>query len=146
MKTKKGISPLIATVLLIVLSVALAAMVMTWVLDLTRGATDEANRNIEQQQKCSALDFEITNTDCSTGEITVQSNSNIDIANVTVRVYKGTDITVVNGGGISAIANAHYTADLAGASKVDAIAFVKSSSGGSIPCKDAVQEYATDCA
>ena len=146
MNTKKGISPLIATVLLIVLSVALAAMVMTWVLNLTKDATTEANKQMEEQQKCSALDFEITDVNCGEGKVIVQSNTDVEISNVTLRVFRGADSTAVSGPGIQALSShADTQVDLTGATKVEALAYVKSSYGGSILCNGIVKEFIPDC-
>jgi len=144
MKTRKGISPLIATVLLIGFTVALAAVLMTWGLDYVKKSTEQVGSKTEEYLKCSDLAFEITNVDCA-GDIIVQNNANIDIAGMTLRVYVGPDIAIVNGAGIPSFANAHYTAALTGATKVEAIASVKGSTAANITCKDNIKEFATAC-
>ena len=62
---KKGISPLIATVLLIGFTVALAAVLMTWGLDYIRGTTDKVGDQTDQYLLCSDLAFEIANGLCN---------------------------------------------------------------------------------
>lgn len=143
---KKGISPLISTVLLIGFSVALAAVVMTWGLDYIRGSTEKVGEKTEEYLRCSDLAFEISAVDCSAGRVTVQNNGELDIANVTLRLYVGPDITIFNGGGIPAFANNHFVPpSLAGVSKVEAIASLKGSSGSPLVCKDTVKEFASGC-
>ncbi len=145
MKTKKGISPLIATVLLIGFTVALAAVLMTWGLDYVKKSTEQVGGKTEEYLKCSDLAFEITNVDCQNNEVIVQNNANIDIAGMTLRVYVGPDITIVNGIGIPSFANAHYAATLTGATKIEAIVSVKGSGAANITCKDNIKEYIASC-
>ncbi len=142
---KKGISPLIATVLLIGFTVALAAVLMTWGLDYIRGTTQQVGSQTEEYLKCSDLSFEITQADCTTGDITVQNNGDTDISGVILRVFVGPDVTVVRGAGIPAFANAHYVATMTGASKVDAIPEIKSSTGRNITCESNRREFVVSC-
>lgn len=46
-KSKKGVSPLIATILLIAFAVALGSVVMNWGLNLNLGRSDDKCRNVE---------------------------------------------------------------------------------------------------
>src|SRR3990167_1379626 len=46
-KSKKGVSPLIATILLIAFAVALGSVVMNWGLNLNLGKSDDKCRNVE---------------------------------------------------------------------------------------------------
>ena len=46
-KSKKGVSPLIATILLIAFAVALGSVVMNWGLNLNLGKADDKCRNVE---------------------------------------------------------------------------------------------------
>ena len=46
-KSKKGVSPLIATILLIAFAVALGSVVMNWGLTLNLGKSDDKCRNVE---------------------------------------------------------------------------------------------------
>ena len=148
MKTRKGISPLIATVLLIGFTVALAAVLMTWGLDYIRDTTEKVGSQTEQYLQCSSSDFafEITKVNCNTNEITVQNNGNIDIAGIILRIFVGSDIiAVMRVQGIPAYASNPYPATLAGATKVEAIAEIKGSGNSNITCKDNIKEFTASC-
>ena len=144
---KKGISPLIATVLLIGFSVALAAVVMTWGLDYIKASTDQVGDKTQEALKCATqLDFEIVSADCDTSEVVIQNNGVIDIATITFRVHTGGDITpTTNEEPLQSLALKTYEVDLSGSSKVDAIASILGTSGQPILCKDAVEEFITGC-
>jgi len=141
---KRGISPLIATVLLIGFTVALAAVLMTWGLDYIRSTTKQVGSQTEEYLRCTDLAFEITNVDC-TGDITVQNNGNVDIAAMVIRIFTGPDIAIVRGQGIPAFANAHYTAAMTGATKVEAIADIRGSTGANITCDNNRKEFIISC-
>ena len=143
--TKKGISPLIATVLLIGFTVALAAVLMTWGLEYIRGTTEKVGDQTDQYLLCSDLAFEITNVDCTNDEVIIQNNGNVDIAGVIMRAFVGPDATVVRGPGISAFANAHYPVTLAGVTKVEAFAEIKGSGNANITCSSNVKEFPSNC-
>ena len=77
MKSKKGISPLIATVLLIGFTIVLAALVMRWGGQFFRQQTDVVGCESEGQIKCtSGVDIEITDVLAGTGVITVNVLNN----------------------------------------------------------------------
>lgn len=62
---KKGISPLIATVLILGFTVALAAIIMTWGTSFTKGIQKGTEEEATAQIKCSTdVDIKIT-CDCS---------------------------------------------------------------------------------
>lgn len=142
--TKKGISPLIATVLLIGFSVALAAVVMTWGLDYVKNTQQNVGDKTQQFLKCSDLNFEISDVDCANDEVTVQNNANIDIANVTLRMYVGNDLIPISGEGIPAFGNTHYSVPTAGASKVEAIVSIQGDNGA-IACPNNIKQYLSAC-
>jgi len=54
-KNKKGISPLIATVLIIGFTIVLAALVIQWGGDLFKGFQEETGKSAELSTKCSYL-------------------------------------------------------------------------------------------
>ena len=144
--TKKGISPLIATVLLIGFTVALAAVLMTWVMDYFRGTTDKVGDQTDKFLMCSDLAFEITDVDCFNNKVIIQNNGNLDITSVIMRIFVGSDMTVVRGVvSIPAFANARYTATLTGATKVEAIAEVRGSGNNNITCSSNVKEFQISC-
>jgi len=63
MKDKKGISPLIATVLIIGFTIVLAALVIQWGGDLFKGFQEETGKSAEVSMACSNL---LTGVDVST--------------------------------------------------------------------------------
>ncbi len=145
---KKGISPLIATVLLIGFSVALAAVVITWGLDYVKGTTADVGQKTEEALKCATqLDFEITNMDCVAGTVTIQNNGVLDITNITFRLVAGAgDITPEGRDGIASLGVRQYTGfALAGVSRIEVIAWIQGTNQGAILCKDAVEEYTANC-
>ncbi|MFH1592817.1 MAG: archaellin/type IV pilin N-terminal domain-containing protein [Candidatus Woesearchaeota archaeon] len=81
-KNKKGISPLIATVLIIGFTVALAALIITWGGQFVRQTQGSVGEENELGLACSKLNFDITAVVCvdpPIGEIrlsTVRVNSN----------------------------------------------------------------------
>lgn len=146
MRGKKGISPLIATVLLIGLSVALAAVVITWGLEFVKSSTGEVDKKTEEALKCATqLDFAITGAVCEQGVVTVQNNGNIDIMNLTFRLYTGGDVNPFTEAGIPFLGVKQYTMDLTGVSKIEAVATVHGASGKAILCKDAIESYTAGC-
>ena len=56
---KKGISPLIATVLIIGFTVALAAVIITWGGRFIQQTQDDVDRSTQVGLMCSRLSFEI---------------------------------------------------------------------------------------
>lgn len=105
---KRGVSPLIATVLLIAFAVALGAVVMNWgrqyVEDTTKFAKEKSNVDI----KCGMdvglkfIQYANENQICfneTTGEVnfTIENGPNVDITALQVRVYAqgGINITLI---------------------------------------------------
>ena len=74
MKSKKGISPLIATVLIIGFTIVLAALVITWGNKLFQDT-------VENTGKQSDLSLACTNLEYTTSAKKSSNNINIDIAN-----------------------------------------------------------------
>ena len=150
-KNKRGISPLIATVLLIGFAVALAAVVMTWGLDFIQSTADTTEQQTENTLTCATeLAFTITNVDLTSGEVTVDNRGQVDISSVTFRVYTATGVTTNET--IETIAKFEVktlTPTIGGDSlvdstvtKVEAIATVPGSNGqGDITCSQNLQKY-----
>lgn len=72
---KKGVSPLIATVLLIAFAVALGAIVMNWGRSYVEDTQDFARESSEGQLRCSSqvdLEFDIQKVEINDSEPTVQ--------------------------------------------------------------------------
>lgn len=91
---KKAISPLIATVLLIGFTVALAAVIMTWGQGFTKKITGETETTTEQALTCTKLNFEISSADCTGNTITITNNGNTEIKSLKLRIYKSTAVDV----------------------------------------------------
>ncbi len=102
---KRGISPLIATVLIIGFTVALAAVILIWGQGFTKsmqqGAEESANINL---MCANDVKFSVTGgcycATANTIKVTVKNDGNIDIQNFTARFYKsptqvGTDDTLL---------------------------------------------------
>ncbi|MFH1839701.1 MAG: archaellin/type IV pilin N-terminal domain-containing protein [Nanoarchaeota archaeon] len=90
---KKGISPLIATVLLIGFTIVLAALVFRWSGQFFQGTTEETNQEIEEVMVLTGVDIDILNVraiDPSTGcdglELLIENNVEVPIDKFVVRV------------------------------------------------------------
>jgi len=86
MKNKKGISPLIATVLLIGFAVALAAVVMTWGGGFIKKTTEETGTTAEKTMMCARLNLRIESVNCE-GKITLSNNNDIKVEKVVFRFF-----------------------------------------------------------
>lgn len=91
---QKGISPLIATVLLIGFTVALAALVMTWGSGFIKKITTETSENTDLALKCANLDFEITNVNCGNGKVSVTNGARVPIKAIKFRLTTDSGVTV----------------------------------------------------
>ena len=95
----KGISPLIATVLIIGFTVALAALIITWGGQFIRGTQESVEQQAGVQLACSQLEFDITNINCDDfgtntvklASVSIASQSNQQIADVILRVTSKDD-------------------------------------------------------
>lgn len=63
MKMKKAISPLIATVLLIAFTMAVAAILTSWVTGFTKAQTGYVGEKAEKQIKCTYATFKVQKSD-----------------------------------------------------------------------------------
>ncbi len=90
--SKKGISPLIATVLLIGATIALAALVMIWAQNLFQETTEETGSGIKAEIICSSqVQFNINSATGTTTPTTVRVTNNGERKIITfiARVYDG---------------------------------------------------------
>ena len=89
MRNKKGISPLIATVLIIGFTIALALVIFAWGRTFTETLTKETGEKAEQQLSCSDLvSFEVKKA-CYKGsdvEFTLENSGDITLDKVTLRI------------------------------------------------------------
>ena len=85
---KRGVSPLIATVLIIGFTVALAAIIFTWGQSFVRETTQQTADSTEQSLTCSRVNFEV-NIKCPTGLLAGQTQlESIQINNLGNNVIK----------------------------------------------------------
>jgi len=150
-KNKRGISPLIATVLLIGFAVALAAVVMTWGLDFIKSTADTTEQQTENTLICATeLSFAISNVDLNAGTVTVDNRGQVDINSLAFRVYNASGVTTnVTTETIAKFEVKTLTPTItgpnliaSGVTKVEAIATVPGSSGqGDIICSQNLQSY-----
>ena len=90
---KKGVSPLIATVLIIGFTVALAAMIITWGGRFVQQAQEDVDVRSKVSLACSRLNFKITKATCASfsvyrhkiGGIRVLSEADNDISGFKIR-------------------------------------------------------------
>lgn len=96
---KKGISPLIATILIIGFTVALAAVIMTWGSSFTKTITQGTEETTNEQLVC-AQDVLFTITDACSGldkiNITISNDGSKKIESFTARYYIANDNVKAN--------------------------------------------------
>ena len=94
---KRGISPLIATVLLVGFTVALSAVVITWGTQFIQKTQEDVDVQTETGLSCADVNFDVTSTTCSGGSLAVhvKSNSKQDVSGFILRAI-GTTIDVDN--------------------------------------------------
>jgi len=102
---KKGISPLIATVLIIGFTVALAAVIMVWGQGFIKGMQEKTEAGADVQLVCAQdVNARISNV-CEDGRslrITVQNDGSKELTNLTLRLYKSeSEISSLTLGGVS---------------------------------------------
>ena len=117
MKSKRGISPLIATVLLIGFTVALAAVIMTWGLDYIKGTTDTVGKQTNKFLLCANMLKIAVKPDCANNKVTIENNGEIDIESVRIAVQKP-QAEAVSGEGIPTLLSKEYQIDLSGGTAI----------------------------
>ena len=95
---KKGISPLIATVLILGFTVALAAVIMTWGTSFTKKMQESTEETSDVQITCATdviFDVKSACEDVGSGDgfykVTIANNGNINIDKFQVRLYQSAD-------------------------------------------------------
>ncbi|HLC54979.1 MAG TPA: archaellin/type IV pilin N-terminal domain-containing protein [Candidatus Nanoarchaeia archaeon] len=162
---KRGISPLIATVLLIGFTIALAVIVTNWGLNYVKGTTERTSQQTEHALSCiNDLDFEIKEVICpdeTTGElgaVVIDNRGDTQIERMTFRIHHGEDdVLPVEAEGVPAFGVQSYEvtgyyyagtetpADLAGATQVDAIATILDDDRNEIVCSQVIKERRVSC-
>lgn len=109
---KKGISPLIATVLIIGFTVALAAIIMTWGTTFSKGMQKSTEATTEEQMSCAQdvmIDLSAAcvqddpsgcyaddSTGCKIVKLTVKNDGNKEILRTSARFYKDASTVATN--------------------------------------------------
>lgn len=148
-RKKQGMSPLIATVLLIGFAVALAALVMTWGLDFIKEQTSRVDSSTEEALLCvNQLDFKIE-IDCQNNKIAIDNRGSMDITALRLRKHTaGGDVTPEQINQVLKSGAKKWFDDLGplkDAEKVDVVATIKGSSGNDIICSGALREAVVNC-
>ncbi len=91
---RKGVSPLIAAVLLIAFTMAVAAILTAWVTTFTEEQTQQLGNESEQQIDCSFAQLEVFDTSAGADwvNVAVTNRGTVDFTNVS--------ITVLNSGNV----------------------------------------------
>jgi flagellin-like protein len=136
---KKGISPLIASVLLIGFTVALAVVVMTWGSGFVRDMTTSTERSAQSALKCTQLDFKITKLDCLGNKVTIENKGSIDIKSLSFRGYNSAgDVSKPTVGGTNTTVRVQdikiFTVTMTGLNKLEAIASVPGDADSTVAC------------
>ncbi|MDO8555546.1 MAG: hypothetical protein Q7R96_00035 [Nanoarchaeota archaeon] len=153
---KRGISPLIATVLLIGFTIALAVIITNWGLDYVKKTTDRTSEQTEHALGCiNNLDFDIKEVVCEDNRIVIDNKGTSDITTITFRIHNGGDVIPVLARGIPAFGVRTYDGtnpeteeegfDLTDATQVDAIATITDRDGNEVICSQVVKERRVTC-
>ena len=145
-KNKKGISPLIATVLLIGFTVALAAVVITWGSGFVQRVTEGTDKRTTESLACTGdLNFEISKVTCGTGggngTVLVDNKGSINIINIALRTFNtnGDNLGSTKIGEVNSFEIKTKTSVIQiGTSKVEAFATIVID-GNSVTCTDATR-------
>src|SRR3989344_4480507 len=149
---KKGISPLIATVLLIGFTVALAAVVITWGSGFVNRVTSGTDTNTAKSVACTSdLNFQISKVNCANSvtnpnTVLVNNKGELQLESLTFRFFdvngdpKG---TIVGAGSVGKYELKTVAVPAPGvpigSTKVEAIATIKLN-GQDVVCTDASRD------
>ena len=124
--TKKGVSPLIATVLLIAFAVALGAVVMNWGSTFTKQTADNVQKKSDVDFKCS-LDVKLKPLEISGrpqicfGEYGSSSQINMTLLNDGAKKIDSVQLTIIGAAGIASNTSVpNSTLVVAGGAKLSA--------------------------
>ena len=147
---KKGISPLIATVLLIAFTIAIAVIIMRWGTDFVKNITKSTEESTEMALKCTDLKIEMSDIDCTDNKLKLTNNGNIEIKSVKFRIYAAADVEIedytqkIESFGVKTIS---LTTDLGtSVTKIEAIPVIVDPSGADHPCAEAMIQKINPCA
>jgi len=106
---KKGISPLLATVILIALTLSVAALLGSWFTSITRTQTTMIEETATKQINCTAALLDIVDVTCS------GNNDNIKVTITNL----GHDISLYNFSTLVTINNTYYLNNTGGPNSTD---------------------------
>ena len=112
MGRKRGISPLIATVLILGFTVALAAVIMVWGQRFTTGMQKQTEETATTQMKCATeVDFRVKGVCAGSGgyRVTVENNKGLKFDKLIVRFFQAADNVQTNETMFSASGVAGYS-------------------------------------
>jgi len=92
---KRGISPLIATVLLIGFTIVIAALVMIWGSNLVKERAEKIGAKSEAQISCAAkIEIDLKQAECSNSKIkvAVENKGTDSIDGFRARIHYGSDV------------------------------------------------------
>lgn len=146
---KKGISPLIGTVLLVAITIAMILLIMPWITRTIKTQQERSTEALTQMDCVDKLDFDLL-VGSTDNKITVDNTGQADIWQLTFRTYDATGkliSTVKDPATMAATAKvAKYTTvlsavicDPTSVDKVEAIAVIKSGDNV-ITCSDSPRE------
>lgn len=93
-RVRKGVSPLIAAVLLIAFTMAVAAILTAWVTTFTQEQTDQLGNQSSQQIDCSFAQVNIFSEDYDSNwvNISVENNGQEELGNLSVTALDGSSV------------------------------------------------------
>lgn len=147
---KKAISPLIASVLLIGFTVALAVVVMTWGGGFIKKTTEKTSSEADVALACANLNLQITGANCESGTVTVSNTKNYKIIKLVFRNLDATgnilgnsaeEIGTSNAPVLDAYGSKPFDKLADGAYKIQVIPTLE----GGIVCADAPAEKVLNC-
>lgn len=143
---KRGISPLVATVLLLGFTVALAAVIMTWGQGFTRDIQKTTEETSNIQVICATdVVFDIDNAcevDANTVRVVIKNDGARDIDSFKARLYRsGSDVSTANVTGVSAFGIKSKDISKTGTIKLVELLPVITVGGKSITCSQNSPTY-----
>ena len=92
---KRGISPLIATILIIGFTILLTALVMQWVTSLFKGTQEQSASISEEKTKCASIsNLVVAILSQNPVKIRLDNNNDINIGGFVLRQYAGDSLLV----------------------------------------------------
>ncbi|MDY6776593.1 MAG: archaellin/type IV pilin N-terminal domain-containing protein [Candidatus Nanohaloarchaea archaeon] len=94
--TRKGVSPLIAAVLLIAFTMAVAAIVTSWVTTFTQERTEQLGNRSEEMIQCSYAGINIYeatfDSQNNVTDVSIENTGTVDLANVSATAFAGSEL------------------------------------------------------